>query len=85
MAENRISESGSQFHAFRPGYIYPVTPRKEPSIMYRILRALYPLIRLMGSSRSITSTELASAMFNAGLYGANSEILKNKDILEFTS
>lgn len=83
MAENSISELGLSFHAFRPGYIYPVTPRKEPNLMYRISRALYPLIRLVGPNSSIKSTELAAAMFNIGMNGTHSEILENKAILKF--
>ncbi len=83
MAENRISELGLNFYTFRPGYIYPVSPRKEPNIMYRIMRILYPLIRLMGSNGSIKSTELASAMFRIGLKGAHTEILENKTILKY--
>lgn len=83
MAENQISSLGLNFYTFRPGYIFPVTPRKEPNLMYRISRTLYPLIRLMGPSSSIKSTELASAMFNVGLFGADSEILENKAILTF--
>ncbi len=83
MAENRISELGLKFFSFRPGYIYPVTPRKEPNIMYRVMRILYPLIRLMGSSGSIKSTDLASAMLKVGLDGASSEVLENRSILQY--
>ncbi len=85
MAENRISILGLYFHTFRPGYIYPVTPRKEPNVMYRIMRFLYPLLRLGGSNSSIKSTELAAAMFNVGLNGAPFEILENSAILELAS
>ncbi len=81
IAENRISQLGLNFYTFRPGYIYPVTPRNEPNQMYRISRALYPLIRLLGKNASIKSTELALAMFKVGLEGAEKEILENKDIL----
>ena len=83
MAENQISALGLNFYTFRPGYIYPVTARKEPNIMYRIMRMLYPLIRLGGSNSSIKSTELASALFNVGLNGAKKEVLENRDILEY--
>ncbi len=82
IAENQISALDLDFYAFRPGYIYPVTPRKEPNIMYRAMRLLYPLIRLGGSNSSIKSTELAAAMFQVGLHGAASEILENKAIIE---
>lgn len=80
MAENQISELGLKFHAFRPGYIYPVTPRNEPNLMYKISRAIYPILKLFGNGISITSVELANAMFYTGLYGASKEILENRDI-----
>ena len=85
MAENQIARLDlGQFYTFRPAYIYPVEARKEPNLMYRIVRTLYPLIRLMGENSSIQSTELALSMFNVGLNGADSEILENKDILRYT-
>jgi len=70
------------FHALRPGYIYPVTPRKEPNFTYRISRFLYPLIKLFGSNSSIQSTELAASMFKIGLSGSDKEIFENKYIME---
>ncbi len=82
MAENRISDMGLSFYAFRPGYIYPVTVRKEPNLIYRITRMFYPLIKLMGSNSSIKSTELATAMFRVAMEGAKTEVLENRDILE---
>ena len=82
MAENRISGLNLNFYTFRPGYIYPVTPRKEPNFMYRMMRALYPVLKLFGKNMSIKSTELASAMFRVGLNGAEKEILENRDILQ---
>lgn len=81
MAENAISNLNLEFYAFRPGYIYPVTPRKEPSIMYSVLRKIYPFLKLLGNNTSIKSTELAKAMFTIGMHGAPSEILVNRDIL----
>ncbi|MEO0340004.1 MAG: hypothetical protein AAF242_12415 [Bacteroidota bacterium] len=82
MAENQISELGLKFFSFRPGYIYPVRPRKEPSAMYSILRKLYPLLKLMGGNSSIKSTELASAMLIVGIQGFDKEVLENRDILK---
>jgi len=80
--ENRLSKMGfKSFHAFRPSYIYPVTPRKEPNLSYRLTRLLYPLIKLFGNNYSIKSTELAQAIFSVGLNGSTLEILENKDIL----
>ncbi len=85
IAENSISKLDLNFYAFRPGYIYPVTPRKEPNVMYRISRSLYPVIKLLGSKASIKSTELAKAMFIVGMNGAKKEILENKDIIKTLS
>lgn len=80
MAENQIHAMGLHFFTFRPGYIYPVTPRTEPNIMYRIMRSLYPLLKLLGPNASITSEELAEAMFRVGINGHNAEVIENKDI-----
>lgn len=82
MAENGISQLDLNFYSFRPGYIYPVVPRKEPNIIYRISRFLYPVIKLLGKNASIKSTELAKAMFKVGLDGGNQETFENRDILE---
>lgn len=80
--ENRLSNMGfKSFHAFRPGYIYPVTPRKEPNSFYKLMRLLYPLLKLLGANSTIKSTELAKSIFNIGLYGSELEILENRDIL----
>ena len=79
--ENRLSKIGfAAFHTFRPGYIYPVTPRHEPNFSYWLMRWLYPLIRLFGKNASIKSTELAEAMVKVGLNGSELEILENRDI-----
>lgn len=83
--ENRLSNKGFRaFHAFRPGYIYPVTPRSEPNFSYKLMRVLYPLIKLFGKNASIKSTELAYSMFTVGLEGGEQEILENVDILKFS-
>lgn len=83
--ENRLAKMGfKSFHAFRPAYIYPVTPRNEPNISYKLSRFLYPLLKRLGANVSIKSTELAAAMFNVGINGCDLEILENKDILNLT-
>lgn len=71
----------SSFHSFRPGYIYPVVPRKEPNFTYRLMRFLYPLVKLLGKKYSVTSVELANAMFYTGLNGGSKEVLENSDII----
>jgi len=71
-----------EFYTFRPGYIYPVTKREEPNLMYRVSRVLYPLVKLFGKNMSIKSTELAAAMFKVGVSGTDKRVLENRDILE---
>ncbi len=85
MAENQITNLGIEFYSFRPGYIYPVTPRKEPSIMYSLMRTIYPIIKLFGSGASIPSTNLAKAMFLIGLNGYDTEVLENKAIVDYAN
>ncbi len=70
-------------YLFRPGYIYPSTPRKEPNLMYRVTRTLYPVLRRIYPNIGISSEALARAMVHAGLHGIDrhmSPILENKDI-----
>jgi len=64
MAENKLYQIfKSNFQSARPAYIYPIHKRKEPNFMYRIFRIIYPVIKLFGKKYSITSVELAKAMF----------------------
>jgi len=81
MAENEISKLNLDFYTFRPQYIYPVISRREPSIIYKILRIIYPIIKILGNKFSIKSTDLAKVMVKVGIYGANKKILENEDIL----
>jgi uncharacterized protein YbjT (DUF2867 family) len=83
-AEKALLEMGfPRVHIFRPGYIYPVTPRKEPNLLYTISRFLYPLLRRIYPDIGISSEDLAAAMVHAGLYGTGEHknpILENRDI-----
>jgi len=81
MAENQIDKLGLEFYTFRPSYIYPVEPRKEPNLMYSIMRNLYPILRLLGSNFSIKSTELGKVMYKIGINGTDKKILENKDLI----
>jgi hypothetical protein len=83
MAENQIENFGLEFYTFRPGYIYPVESRKEPNLMYSIMRNLYPILRLLGSNFSIKSTELAKAMYEIGIKGTDKKIFENNDLIRY--
>lgn len=84
MAENYLMQKGfAGLAIFRPGYIYPVEKRKEPNLAYRVFRMLYPFLKsVLGKNASITSTELAQAMFEAGIHPPEKVILENRDILK---
>ncbi|MCB2205830.1 NAD-dependent epimerase/dehydratase family protein [bacterium] len=64
---------------FRPGYIYPSTPREEPNLMYRISRLLYPVARYVYPNIGLTSDDLARVMVKVG---AAPELLAGRSILE---
>ncbi|HCT21849.1 MAG TPA: hypothetical protein DIW54_00300 [Chitinophagaceae bacterium] len=81
MAENQIATLQLDSYSFRPGYIYPVTPRKEPNVAYRLFRFLYPIMRVFGNKYSIRSTDLAEVMFYVGINGTDKQILENADII----
>ena len=85
-AENYLNTLNfNQLFIFRPAYIYPVIPRKEPNLTYRIFRFFYPVMKLMYPSGVIPSTNLAKAMFHAGLKGTEKHILENIDIRQLAA
>jgi nucleoside-diphosphate-sugar epimerase len=66
-------------HIFRPGYIYPDTPRVEPNLLYRLMRVLYKPIKFIYPNIGVTSEKLAATMVEVGMNGGN-VIFENKDI-----
>src|SRR5579862_9639793 len=65
-AEKALLDSGfHRVYLFRPGYIYPVEPRKEPTVSYRLLRSAYPVFRVLFPNLVIRSDDLARVMVNA--------------------
>jgi uncharacterized protein YbjT (DUF2867 family) len=62
-AENALLAAGfPHVYLFRPAYIYPVEPRKEPNFSYRLLRAIYPAFQLLFPNQVIRADDLARAM-----------------------
>lgn len=71
-------------YIFRPGYIYPVTKRKEPNLMYRIIRVLWkPFLSWAAPWSGVTSVQLAKVMTQVGLNGAGQSVLSNEDIRKY--
>jgi uncharacterized protein YbjT (DUF2867 family) len=64
-AENALLAAGfPRVYVFRPAYIYPVEPRKEPNFSYRLMRAIYPAFRMLFPNQVIRADDLARAMVN---------------------
>src|ERR1700746_1718329 len=83
-AENALLAAGfSRLYIFRPAYIYPVEPRKEPNFSYRVLRSIYPVFRMLFPNQVIRADDLAHAMVDVVVRGTDkpeSRILENRDI-----
>ena len=83
MAENHIDQLGfTQFTSLRPGYIYPVAPRKEPNFSYRLMRKLYPIFKALGHKFSVTSEQLAAVIARTSISGEKQTILETQDIVQ---
>jgi len=70
-------------YIFRPAYIYPVEPRKEPNFSYRLLRGIYPVFRALFPNQVIRADDLAHAMVDVTVRGRGEHggvVLENRDI-----
>ena len=70
-------------YIFRPAYIYPVEPRKEPNFGYRLLRGIYPVFRVLFPNQVIRADDLARAMVDVTVRGRGKHggvVLENRDI-----
>jgi uncharacterized protein YbjT (DUF2867 family) len=70
-------------YIFRPAYIYPVEPRKEPNLSYRLMRAIYPMFGMIFPNQVIRADDLGRAMVDVAVQergGNHSSIFENRDI-----
>src|SRR5579864_8138972 len=83
-AEKTLSAAGfPHVYLFRPAYIYPVQPRREPNLSYRVLRAIYPVFRVLFPNQVIRADDLARTMADAAVRGigeGRTLVLENRDI-----
>jgi uncharacterized protein YbjT (DUF2867 family) len=83
-AENALLEAGfPHVYLFRPAYIYPVEPRKEPNFSYRLLRTIYPAFRVLLPNQVIRADDLARAMVDVAVRGTGEQegpVFENRDI-----
>jgi uncharacterized protein YbjT (DUF2867 family) len=82
-AEKALLAAGfPRVYIFRPAYIYPVEPRKEPNFSYRLLRMIYPAFRVLFPNQVIRADDLARAMVDAVVSGTQrgGPVFENRDI-----
>jgi uncharacterized protein YbjT (DUF2867 family) len=83
-AEKALLAAGfSRVYLFRPAYIYPVEPRKEPNFSYRLLRRIYPVFRVLFPNQVIRADDLARAMVDVAVRGTGEHegrVFENRDI-----
>jgi uncharacterized protein YbjT (DUF2867 family) len=83
-AEKALLAAGfPRVYLYRPAYIYPVQPRKEPNFSYRLLRAVYPVFRLLFPNQVIRADELAWEMVDVVLRQTQERqglVFENRDI-----
>ena len=83
-AETALSAAGfPRLYIFRPAYIYPVQPRREPNVSYRLLRAIYPAFRVLFPNQVIRADDLARTMVDVAVRGhgeGRTLVLENRDI-----
>jgi len=83
-AEKALAAAGfPRLYIFRPAYIYPVQPRREPNVSYRLLRAIYPAFRVLFPNQVIRADDLARTMVDVAVRGPGEDrtlVLENRDI-----
>jgi uncharacterized protein YbjT (DUF2867 family) len=83
-AEKALFAAGfPRVYIFRPAYIYPVEPRKEPNFGYRLLRTIYPVFRLLFPNQVIQADDLARSMVDVAVSGTGQHgdpVFENRDI-----
>ena len=70
-------------YIFRPAYIYPVEPRREPNFSYRLLRLIYPLFRVLFPNQVIRADDLARSMVDVAVRKTGEPrglVFENRDI-----
>jgi uncharacterized protein YbjT (DUF2867 family) len=83
-AEKALTAAGFPVvYIFRPAYIYPVQPRREPTFSYRLLRAIYPVFRVLFPNQVIRADDLGRTMVDAAMRESTAGralVFENRDI-----
>ena len=70
-------------YIFRPAYIYPVEARREPTLSYSLLRAIYPAFRRLFPNQVIPADDLARVMVDVAIRDTSKPerlVFENRDI-----
>jgi uncharacterized protein YbjT (DUF2867 family) len=83
-AEKALLASGfPRVYIFRPAYIYSVELRKEPNFSYRLLRAVYPVFRVLFPNQVIRADDLGRVMVDIAINEtgeSRNRVLENSEI-----
>jgi uncharacterized protein YbjT (DUF2867 family) len=83
-AENALLATGfPRVYIFRPAYIYPLEPRKEPNFNYRLLRSIYPVFRVLFPNQVIRADDLGRVMVDVAVRGTEEHtgtVFENRDV-----
>jgi uncharacterized protein YbjT (DUF2867 family) len=83
-AENALLAAGfPHVYIFRPAYIYPVEPRNEPNLSYRLMRAVYPVFRVLFPNQVIRADDLGQVMVDVAVNEtgeSRKHVLENREI-----
>ena len=84
-AEKALLAAGfPRVYIFRPAYIYPVEPRKEPNVGYRLLRVVYPAFRTLFPNLVVRSDDLGRVMVDVSVRDTGereSRVFENREIV----
>jgi uncharacterized protein YbjT (DUF2867 family) len=78
-----LADGFPRVYIFRPAYIYPVEPRQEPNLSYRLLRVIYPAFRTLFPNQVIPADDLARAMVDVAVQETREtggQVFENRDI-----
>ncbi len=83
-AEKALLAAGvPRVYIFRPAYIYPVEPRREPNLSCRLSRGIHPAFRVLFPNQVIRAGDLGRAMVDLAFSETGkspSVVLGNRDI-----
>ncbi|MDV4043721.1 epimerase [Elizabethkingia anophelis] len=66
---------------FRPAFMKPTRGAKNVKGFYKVIKLMYPFLRIFSKSFFLTLQEVAKAMINVSINGYKKNMIETKDIL----